>query len=271
MRPTLLLPVLAAALVSLSACDFDDIASGTRYTTDFHHSYPMATNGRLSVETFNGSIEVTGWDEPTVDISGTKYARTQQAADDLQVSIDHSANVVAIRVVRPSATRMNEGAKFVIKAPRGVVLDRLTSSNGSIRTIDGVGPTRLRTSNGSVRVTGLKGTLEAQTSNGSINAELTAAEGPVRLDTSNGSIELRLPGKFDDDVRAHTSNGSITVRAPENLNARLTARTSNGRITSDMEVRTSGEISKTRLEGTVGAGGPLLDLSTSNGGIRITR
>ena len=64
------------------------------YTTDFHHSYPMAANGRLSVETFNGSIEVTGWDEPTVDISGTKYARTQQAADDLQVSIDHSANVV---------------------------------------------------------------------------------------------------------------------------------------------------------------------------------
>jgi DUF4097 and DUF4098 domain-containing protein YvlB len=271
MRSTLLLPVLAAALLSLSACDFDDFADGARYTSDFHHSYPMAANGRLAVETFNGSIEVTGWDEPTVDISGTKYARTQQAADDLQVSIDHSANVVTVRVVRSSMTRMNQGARFVIKVPRSAVLERLTSSNGSIRTIDGVGPTRLRTSNGGIRVTGLKGTLEAQTSNGSINAELTAAEGPVRLDTSNGSIELRLPGKFDDDVRAHTSNGSITVRAPEKLNARLAARTSNGRISSDHEVRASGEISKTRLEGVVGAGGPLLDLSTSNGGIRITR
>jgi DUF4097 and DUF4098 domain-containing protein YvlB len=120
-------------------------------------------------------------------------------------------------------------------------------------------------------VNGLKGTLEAQTSNGSINAELMAADGPVRLDTSNGSIEVRLPTKFDDDVRAHTSNGGITLRVPGDLNARLAARTSNGRVTSDVEVRTSGEISKSRLEGILGAGGPLLDLSTSNGGIRITR
>ena len=72
MRSTLLLPVLGAALLSLSACDFDDFHDGHgRYTSDFHHTYPLAANGRLSVETFNGSIEVTGWDEPTIDISGT--------------------------------------------------------------------------------------------------------------------------------------------------------------------------------------------------------
>jgi DUF4097 and DUF4098 domain-containing protein YvlB len=271
MRPKLLLPVLAAALLVSSACDFDEFADGTRYTTDFHYSYPLSANGRLSVETFNGSIEVTGWDEPTIDISGTKYARSQMLADELQVNVDHSASAVSIRVVRPSERRGNQGARFVIKVPRTAVLDRLTSSNGTIRTSDGAGPARFRTSNGSIRVTGLKGTLEAQTSNGSINADLTAADGPVRLDTSNGSVELRLPSRFDEDVRAHTSNGSITVRAPGDLNARLSARTSNGRINSDHEVRASGEISKTRLEGVVGSGGPLLDLSTSNGGIRITR
>jgi Toastrack DUF4097 len=271
MRPTLLLPVLAAALLSLSACDFDDFHDGSRYHSDFHHNYPLAANGRLTVESFNGSIEVTGWDEPNVDISGTKYARTQQAADDIQVSIDHSANAVSIRSIRSGEGRWNQGVKFVIKVPRGAILDRLVSSNGSIRTIDGAGPARLRTSNGSIRVTGLKGTLEAQTSNGSVTADLVGGDGPVRVETSNGSVELRLPGRVEDDVRVHTSNGSITVRAPETLNARLAARTSNGRVTSDHEVRTSGEISKTRLEGIVGAGGPLLDLSTSNGGIRITR
>jgi hypothetical protein len=272
MRSTLLLPVLAAGLLSLSACDFDDFHDGhTRYTADFHHNYPLAANGRLSVETYNGSIEVSGWDEPTIDISGTKYARTQQLADDLQVSIDHSPNAVSIRVVRPSERRGNDGARFVIKVPRGAVLDRLVSSNGSIRTADGAGPARFRTSNGSIRVQGLKGTVEAQTSNGGIHADLADADGPVRLDTSNGTIDLRLPSKFDDDVRAHTSNGGITVRVPGTINARLAARTSNGRVTSDVDVRTSGEISKTRLEGIMGAGGPLLDLSTSNGGIRITR
>jgi DUF4097 and DUF4098 domain-containing protein YvlB len=271
MRSTLLLPALAAALLSLSACDFDDFHDGTRHNVDFHHSYPLSANGRVTVETFNGSIEVTGWDEPTIDISGTKYARTQQAADDIQISIDHSSGAVTIRAIRPSMRRGNDGARFVIKAPRTAVLDRLSTSNGGIRTIDGTGPARFRTSNGSVRVTGLKGTLEAQTSNGGIHAELAAADGPVRLDTSNGAIEVRLPSKFDDDVRAHTSNGGITVRVPGDINARLAARTSNGKVTSDVEIRTSGEIGKNRMEGILGAGGPLLDLSTSNGGIRITR
>jgi DUF4097 and DUF4098 domain-containing protein YvlB len=120
-------------------------------------------------------------------------------------------------------------------------------------------------------VSALAGSLDAQTSNGRIAADLMNADGPVRLETSNGSIEVTLPAKFDEEVRAHTSNGSVTLRAPSTLNARVAARTSNGKITSDLDLRTSGEISRTRLEGVIGAGGPLIDVATSNGSIRITR
>src|ERR1043165_5497872 len=165
MRSKLLLPALGAALLSLTACDIEDI-NGGHYNRDFHYNYPMAANGKLSVESFNGGIEVSAWDQDTVDISGTKYGPTQEAADDIQVSVDHSANAVSVRVVRPSVRRNNQGARFVIKAPRHAVLDRLTSSNGSIRTVDGVGPARLRTSNGAIHVSGLAGSLEAITSNG---------------------------------------------------------------------------------------------------------
>src|SRR5205814_2615284 len=122
----------------------------------------------LSLETFNGSIEVSGWDQDTVDISGTKYGSTQEAADELQVSIDHSANSVAIRVTRPSVRRNNIGARFVLKAPRRAILERLVSSNGSIRATDFKGPARLRTSNGAIHVMGLAGSLDAQTSNGRV-------------------------------------------------------------------------------------------------------
>jgi DUF4097 and DUF4098 domain-containing protein YvlB len=245
--------------------------AGGHFNRDFHYSYPMATNGKLSVESFNGSIEVSGWDQDTVDISGTKQGPTQEAADQLEVSVDHSANAVSIRVLRPSVRRNNLGARFVIKVPRHAVIDRLASSNGAIRTTDGVGPARLHTSNGAIQVSGLAGPLEAHTSNGRITADLVSADGPVRVETSNGSVEVGLPSHFDEEVRAHTSNGSITLRAPATLNARVSARTSNGKITSDLDLRTSGEISRTRMEGVVGAGGPLIELTTSNGGIRITR
>jgi len=270
MRACFLAPAVAAGLLSLSACYIDDFA-GPRISRDFHYSYPLSPKGSLSVEGFNGSIEISGWDQDTVDVSGTKYARSEQAVDALQVRVDHSANAVSIRTDRPSVGHGNEGVRFVIKAPRGAVLDRIASSNGAIRIQDGGGPTRLKTSNGAIHIVGWKGSVEANTSNGAIEADLDSAQGPIRFETSNGSVQLRLPSKMDDDVRVHTSNGSITVRAPDDLNARVTARTSNAKITSDLELRTRGEVGPHHLEGVLGAGGPLLDLSTSNGSIRITR
>src|SRR5689334_8827900 len=108
-----IVPAIAAALLCLSACDFDDFHDGSRYNADFHYSYPLAANGRLSIETFNGSIEVSGWDENTVDISGTKYARSQQLADDIRVNVDHSPNAVDLRVVRPTDSHLgNMGARL---------------------------------------------------------------------------------------------------------------------------------------------------------------
>ena len=42
-------------------------------------------------------------------------------------------------------------------------------------------------------------------------------------------------------------------------------------ITSDFDVMTHGTQSKNRLEGQINGGGPLIDLSTSNGSIRIQK
>ena len=306
MRSLCFVPLLAASL-ALTGCDFDDLHDSVRYTSDFHYSHPLSAGGRLSVETFNGSIEVTGWDQNTVDISGTKYGPTQDAANDLPVSIDRTAETISIRVVRPVERRNHQGARFVIKVPRTAVLDRLVSSNGGIRTTDGAGPGRFKTSNGTVssqnfkgsldvvtsngtvelfdvdgdvtahtsngrvRAERLRGTLEATSSNGSITADIVRTDRPVRAETSNSHIDLSLPADYARDVRASTSNGGITVRLPATLNARVIARTSNSRITSDFDMMMRGEIGKNRVDAVIGNGGPVIDLSTSNGGIRLAR
>jgi hypothetical protein len=49
------------------------------------------------------------------------------------------------------------------------------------------------------------------------------------------------------------------------------AHTTNGSISSDFEFRVQGEISTNRLAGTIGSGGPLFDLNTINGSIRLVR
>jgi hypothetical protein len=308
MRARYVLPAIAAGLILFTGCDIEDMGVGfERYTEDFHYSYPLKAGGRLNVEGFNGSVEVSVWDQETVDISGTKYARSQAETQDLKIEVEHTLDSVSIRAVRPGTRRGNYGARFAIKVPRGVVLNHLVTSNGAIRTSDGAGPARLKTSNGHVEVRRLKGALTAETSNGpvelqdidgavevhtsnghvrgeglrgaldattsnsSIRATLDKVDGAVRVQSSNGGIDLTLPPNSQSAVRAHTSNSGITLHLPGEVNARLSAVTSNASISTDFEMRLRGEIAKHHIEGSIGSGGPLLDLSTSNGQIRILR
>src|SRR5579885_502067 len=74
MRRSMLLWPLLPGLLALAGCDIEDFAASERSTTDFHYSYALKSGGRLSLENFNGSVEITGWDQETVDISGAKYA-----------------------------------------------------------------------------------------------------------------------------------------------------------------------------------------------------
>jgi DUF4097 and DUF4098 domain-containing protein YvlB len=297
---------LAAALLSLTSC-IEGVGDWQRFSKDFHSSYPLKPGGSLTVETFNGSVDISGWDQDTVDISGTKYGPTQEEADSLRVDVDATAGSVSVRVPRPSDRRNNQGARLTIKMPRNTRLDRIATSNSSIHTEDGAGPAHLRTSNGGIRVLDLRGDLEAETSNSSIELEgvsgnvrahtsnghiraervdgsleavttnggvtvdVARAGKPVRIDTTNSGVELTLPPNFSSDVHIQTNNAPITLIMAEGANARVSARTSNASIDTEFEVRAQGEIGRNLLDGVIGSGGPLIDLTTSNGAIHLRK
>jgi len=307
MSAKFLVPVLAGALLCLTACDIEDFGGLERYTRDFHNNYPLKAGGIVTIETFNGSVEVSTWEQDTVDISGTKTGPSQEALDMLKVSIDNTPDSVSVRVVRPSERRNNLGARLVIKVPRNARIDRITTSNGPIRVLDGAGPSRFRTSNAAIRVLTLNGALDAQTSNGPIevadvagdvtahtsnghvhaervagsldivssNGTVTAnvkrPDAGVHVSTSNNSIELTLPANLSSSVRANTSNNSITLHFPSEPNAHIVASTSNSAILSDFDMRVRGEIAKNHMDAVMGSGGPTLDLHTSNGSIRLMK
>jgi len=299
--------VLAACLAGLSGCDLEDFGAA-RYSKDFHYTYPLQSGGKLSLETFNGGVDVTGWDQQMVEIDGTKYGPSPEAADALRIDISNSPTAIEIHVNRPSEFRGNRGARFSVKLPRKAILERVASSNGPIVVQGATGPTSLHTSNGPIRVenvddavdahtsngaieltdvTGeamvntsngrirvdnLRGSLDAHTSNGGITANLAGHPAhSIRLETSNGPLDLTLPTGLDHGVRAGTSNAPITVRLPEGINAQVQARTNNSSITSEFEMKMQGEVNKNHLDAVIGSGGPLLDLSTSNGPIRLRR
>jgi hypothetical protein len=301
---SILLPAVTLALAGLCGCDIEDFNVG-RVNRDFHYSYPLKAGGRLEVESFNGGIEITAWDQNMADISGTKYAPTESEADALRIEVNHAPDSISVRAVRPYERRGNRGVRFAIKVPRSAVVERATTSNGSILVQNLSGPALLKTSNsavraramsgkldirtsngpieldgvdgdvvaqssnGHIRADGIRGSLDAGTSNAHVSAMMETPGKPVRVESSNGGVDLKLPPNFNAGVRVHTSNSGITLHLAEPVNADVSARTSNSSVTSEFDVRVHGEVSKNHMDAVIGAGGPLLDLSTSNGAIRL--
>lgn len=302
--------MMIVPVILMTGCDFEELAMDTaRHKEDFHYSFALKSGGRLELENFNGSVEITGWDKETVEIDGTKYAPSEDSLRQLKIDIVNTPDSIRIRAVRPSDRRWNMGAKFVIQAPRKVIIDRVTSSNGGVRLNQLDGNANVRTSNGSVRLSevngnvevhtsnggielerfhggavlgtsnggirgdGIRGNVEARTSNGGIDLTVAEVESgrPIKLTSSNGRVRLALGRWKNNDVIVDTSNSSITIQLPGDVDARVKASTSNGSIQSDFPVTMQGAINKHRMDGVIGKGGPLLDLTTSNGSVRIQR
>jgi hypothetical protein len=289
--------------------DWGSFGDSHAYEKPFHYSYALKAGGRLDIENFNGSIEIAGWDRDEVVIDGMQYGSTPELRDAIKIEVAASTDLVRIRTVRPPEHYGNMGAKYVIKAPRKLDLDRVTSSNGSMKVDDIEGRVRLRTSNGSVRTARLRGSLDVQTSNGavdvdesdgqatlrttngrvtadgirgaleatstngSIHARLTKPEPhrAVRLQTSNGSIELVMDSLADNDIHASTNNGGITVKLPSTANAQVHAHTSHSSAHTDFDLRGQVSWKKNELDGMIGNGGPTVELTSSNGSIRLLK
>ncbi|HXE64720.1 MAG TPA: DUF4097 family beta strand repeat-containing protein [Bryobacteraceae bacterium] len=300
-----LVSTLLLALL-LMGCDFEDFGPSDRYKEDFHFTLKPAD--RLSVDNFNGSVEIEGWDEPNIEVTGVKYASTEELLKTMKVEAHEMGSLVELRTVRQDTFHGNRGARYLIRAPRKTIVDRVISSNGSVRVHDMTSAANIHTSNGPIRIENVSGGVDAVTSNGAIDLDTVsgrlslhtsngriraeyitgqceaetsngavtlrfkdAPNGPTRVHTSNGSVELALMQSPKDDIHADTSNGSISVELPAGTSAHVNARTSNS-VSSDFDV--TGNVfdhEKHHLEGNIGAGGPLIDLSTHNGGIHLRK
>lgn len=304
-----LLP-FAAALLLVGCVDFVDFGDSDAFKEDFHSTHPLNAGGAVSVETFNGSIELIGWEQNSVEVNGTKYASTRSALDSIKIDINSSPGSVRVRAVRPEDRHWHMGTRFTIRVPHKTLLDLISTSNGHVRVEDVEGHARLRTSNGGIRISRVKGEVEARTSNGTIDAEYLdgnanlhtsngairaeamhgsfeavtsngsitarlndpAVTWPVRVESSNGHVELTLDARELPEVRASTSNSSIVLRLPASAGVRVRATTSHSSVSSEFdELRSEDSRHSHSLNGTIGRGGPLMDLSSSNGSIKILK
>ena len=304
-----LLPI--APVLLLTGCvDFAEFGDSEAFKEDFHHAYPLNAGGTVSVETFNGSVEVVGWEQNSVEVNATKYASTKWALDAIKIDVSATSGSIRIRADRATEMHHNSGARFTIRVPRQSMLDEISTSNGQLRIEDVEGNARMRTSNGAIRLIRVKGEMDARTSNGAIEADDlngdarfhtsngairaeithggldavtsngsitarlndTSSNSGVHVESSNGHIELRVESKQTPSIRASTSNSSIVLRLPDGANADVEAHTSHSSVVSEFSgVDTNNEHGRGEMHGRIGSGGHRIELSSSNGSIKILK
>lgn len=213
--------------------------------------------GALNVDAGqNGGVSVEAWDRNDIRVraivrgSARADARAREIASQVQVQ----AGGGRVYATGPDLDRREWwSVSYRINVPRRNDLD-LSATNGGITIVGVTGNLRFDTTNGGVKLQNLGGRVNGETRNGGLNVILTGS---------------RWDG---DGIDVQTSNGGVTVDIPENYNAELETRTVNGGLNIDFPITVQGELTSRRgISTTLGSGGPLVRVRTTNGGVRIRR
>ena len=265
--------VLIALCLTILLLAVSCIIAGEEYREDFSKTLPLKAGDRFSLENVNGSVALTTWKENSVEIKAVKTSRrSEEELAKVEIRVEESAGGVSVKAIWPKfPRRARVSVAFEVKVPEGVVLDGIGTVNGSVEVSGRFERGDVGTTNGNVTIEGGSGDLEVGTTNGDIRVR--RFDGRVEAGTTNGSIRLE-DLTFKGGLSAGTTNGSITLSIinAEGLNADLRAHTTNGSVTVDFPVTLKNlSQSRRRVEAKIGQGGPLIELETTNGSIKLTK
>ena len=287
---------LAAAALALAACDITTGAS--EYSVREEKAFTVSGAPTVALSTFDGSIEVRGWDRDEVVVEVEKVGPDQATAERIQVTATRNGSAITIDVRKPSplettGMRRTPSANLVVSVPlKSAIVARSGDGSISIRRVTGT--LDLDTGDGSVRIAEVSGSIVARTGDGDVigqkldgQAEIRTGDGVVGLDgvftaltieTRDGAVEVtaRRGSRTDGEWDVTTGDGDIRVEVPEGFGAEVDARTGDGRVRIDSITKARGENrddhdDSESVTGRLGGGGKPLRLRTSSGSITVKR
>jgi Putative adhesin len=211
--------------------------------------FALNAGATVTIKTVNGSIKITGWDEPRAEVQIIK----KNSSDSPPVTI--RSDEKSLYVEAPPDGRGGQ-VSFEVKLPRDLGAVTLNSINGGITLKEVDGQISVETVNGGINFDDVSGVERARTVNGGIEAVLSQPpkDHPMTFETANGGIKLTIDDGF---------------------NATLDAATVHGRIDVDEEfdgIKTEKKVPfGATASGNLGTGGPALKVTTTNGSIKINK
>jgi hypothetical protein len=290
------------AVVALAGCEVNLNSDGivSRETKRFE----VSGVPEVTLETFDGAIEIHSWDRHEVEVEVERRAMEQRLVDDMAVTAEQDGNRIVVKVTRPGrgedgfsgvqiGVHFSPSARLRVALPRNSHLTAM-SGDGAVTIEDVIGTLSLRTGDGSVRASRVGGEIFVRSGDGSIRMD--RVDGALDVETEDGSITLNgkpttlrartadgtirleigpdtvMSGNWD----VQTGDGSVILTLPSTFNAVLDAETRDGAVRPNhpglRDVERTGERRSERrrtLQATLGTGGHTLRVRSGDGSIRI--
>jgi hypothetical protein len=257
------------------AVAFHATAASAQKKEDFRWNHVIEAGKVIEIKGVNGGISAVTTNGSEVRVHAVKTAKKSNVTD-VKIEMKETPRGYTLCAVYPTPTRrMRVGrpqrpnectpgdqwntstdnndveVEWTVEVPRGVVL----SAN---------------TVNGDVDIQKMQADVFAHTVNGDVSVTTT---GLVRASTVNGSIEAEMGrNTWNGELKFATVNGGVSITFPAaGLDTQVRAQTVNGDIEIDWPLTVRGRFGSKDLNGTIGNGGRMLNLSTVNGSIEIRK
>jgi hypothetical protein len=223
---------------------------------EFKQTVPMDANGRFTLDTYKGTIRITAWDQPQVDIQARIVADNSgwfpEPVEDVEILVDRSGGSVRVKTDYRRHLSLVEGnlpnVNYTIRVPRQASLSvKDYKSETDISEVQGA--VEFDTYKGTARLKGLHGALDLKTYKGDIRASFASFSARSHVDTYKGTIDLTLPR-----ASAFNMHAELERRATLDCDFPRTLR-------SDRHQR--------EMRSTVNGGGPELRVTSYRGSIHL--
>lgn len=241
--------------LSLAAASVCSAAEST-----FERTVPASTRGSVRVSNVAGTISITGWDRPEVEVKARLYGSVER------VDVVSDKGHTTIKVVLPRSSHRDGEADLEIRVPRESDLD-VSAVSAEVETSSLTGPQRLSTVSGDIHAQ-FGRDFEGKTVSGDMRLKGNSQPGDLRVSSVSGDITLdRGAGELNattvsgdllldlasaTTVRTRTTSGDLSLRGSLALDASVEAETISGDVTVRMKPQAGFEYEASSFSGDIG-------------------
>ncbi len=268
--PTILGTILGAicALIFAAASSPAMETESAPLKEEFHQSYPLSGNGRITLDNLNGPVHISAWERNEVKVDAIKRAYRKDRLQEATIRVDAQPDSIHIKTEYPEENHTfsfgkcedDQGEPCLQHNPASVEYTLIIPRNAQLDQVKLI--------NGALDITGVAGPVRASSVNGRVTARGLSNE--TQLSTINNRLEVTYDTMPSCQARLHSVNGTLILVIPSDAAVEVHARTVTGSISNDFGLPVQdGRYVGHDLAGRLGNGGAHIELKNVNGSITV--